>query len=77
MPQKIMRAHCAVIRPDHFKFVSYGPVTEDGTTNVWSPWLRCINMNLQKFISMHLNQGLHNNYQELMSGTKERQTTIH
>ena len=23
--QKIMRAHCAVIRPDHFKFASYGP----------------------------------------------------
>ena len=26
VPQKIMRAHCAVIRPDHFKFASYGPV---------------------------------------------------
>ena len=25
VPQKIMRAHCAVIRPDHFKFASYGP----------------------------------------------------
>ena len=25
MPPKIMRAHCAVIRPDHFKFASYGP----------------------------------------------------
>ena len=24
--QKIMRAYCAVIRPDHFKFASYGPV---------------------------------------------------
>ena len=26
VPQKIMRAHCAVIRPDHFKFANYGPV---------------------------------------------------
>ena len=25
MPQNIMRALCAVIRPDHFKFASYGP----------------------------------------------------
>ena len=25
MLQNIMRAHCAVIRPDHFKFASYGP----------------------------------------------------
>ena len=25
MPQKIMRTYCAVIRPDHFKFASYGP----------------------------------------------------
>ena len=24
VPQKIMRAHCAEIRPDHFKFASYG-----------------------------------------------------
>ena len=28
LPQKIMRAHCAVIRPDHFKFASYGPGKE-------------------------------------------------
>ena len=26
VPQNIMRALCAVIRPDHFKFASYGPV---------------------------------------------------
>ena len=26
MPKNIMRAHCSVIRPDHFKFASYGPV---------------------------------------------------
>ena len=25
VPQKIMRAHCAVIWQDHFKFASYGP----------------------------------------------------
>ena len=25
VPQNIMRALCAVIRPDHFKFASYGP----------------------------------------------------
>ena len=25
MPQNIMRALCTVIRPDHFKFASYGP----------------------------------------------------
>ena len=25
MPQNIMRALCAVIRPDHLKFASYGP----------------------------------------------------
>ena len=25
MPQNIMRALCAVIRPDHSKFASYGP----------------------------------------------------
>ena len=25
MPQNIMHALCAVIRPDHFKFASYGP----------------------------------------------------
>ena len=25
MSQNIMRAPCAVIRPDHFKFASYGP----------------------------------------------------
>ena len=33
MPQKINRVHCAVIRPDHFKFASYGPV--------WSKPLCC------------------------------------
>ena len=27
MPQNIMRALCAVIRPDHSKFASYGPAT--------------------------------------------------
>ena len=26
VPQNIMRALCAVIWPDHFKFASYGPV---------------------------------------------------
>ena len=26
VPQNIMCALCAVIRPDHFKFPSYGPV---------------------------------------------------
>ena len=26
VPQNIMRAFCAVIWPDHFKFASYGPV---------------------------------------------------
>ena len=26
VPQNIMRAHCAVMRPDHLKFASYGPV---------------------------------------------------
>ena len=25
VPQTIMRALCAIIRPDHFKFASYGP----------------------------------------------------
>ena len=25
VPQNIMRALCAVMRPDHFKFASYGP----------------------------------------------------
>ena len=25
VPRNIMRALCAVIRPDHFKFASYGP----------------------------------------------------
>ena len=25
MAQNIKRAHCAVLRPDHFKFASYGP----------------------------------------------------
>ena len=25
VPRSIMRALCAVIRPDHFKFASYGP----------------------------------------------------
>ena len=29
MAQIIKRAHCAVLRPDHFKFASYGPVHED------------------------------------------------
>ena len=28
MPRKIMRALCAVIRPDHFKFASYGPARD-------------------------------------------------
>ena len=27
--QKIMRAHCAVIWLDHFRFASYGPVSGD------------------------------------------------
>ena len=27
MPKNNMRALCALIRPDHFKFASYGPVT--------------------------------------------------
>ena len=26
MPRNIMHALCAIIRPDHFKFASYGPV---------------------------------------------------
>ena len=26
MPQNINRAHCTVLRPDQFKFASYGPV---------------------------------------------------
>ena len=26
VPKNIMRALCVVIRPDHFKFASYGPV---------------------------------------------------
>ena len=30
LPQKIMCAHCAVIRPDHFKFASYGPALPIG-----------------------------------------------
>ena len=25
VPQNIMRALCAVMQPDHFKFASYGP----------------------------------------------------
>ena len=29
MTQNIMRAFYAVIRPDHFKFASYGPGVED------------------------------------------------
>ena len=28
VPKNIMRALCAVIRPDHFKFASYGPSVE-------------------------------------------------
>ena len=35
MPQNIMRALCAVIRPDHFKFASYG--TEAEETVVFAP----------------------------------------
>ena len=27
VPQNIIRALCAVIRPDHFIFASYGPVS--------------------------------------------------
>ena len=27
MAQIIKRAHCVVLRPDHFKFASYGPAT--------------------------------------------------
>ena len=30
VPQNIMRAHCAVMRPDHLKFASYGPVPVAG-----------------------------------------------
>ena len=36
VPPKIMRAHCAVIRPDHFKFASYGPVNTLHLKAWWS-----------------------------------------
>ena len=28
VPQNVMRVLCAVIRPNHFKFASYGPVSD-------------------------------------------------
>ena len=33
VPKNIMRAHCAVIRLDHFKFASYGPACEANMFN--------------------------------------------
>ena len=32
--QNIKRAHCAVLRPDHFKFASYGPVHPSNSIEV-------------------------------------------
>ena len=48
VPQNIMRALCAVIRPDHFKFASYGPAVRNiqaGSEPTWYQfsvlnWLR-------------------------------------
>ena len=39
VPQNIMRALCAVVRPDHFKFASYGPATlVQVLTTGWLEW---------------------------------------
>ena len=54
VPQNIMRAHCAVIRPDHFKFASYGPVIGFGC-NVISHYFKKTWPTFHSYLKLHNN----------------------